>query len=285
MLDYKLISYGNCLTVGNYVLHSQFKQIVNFINAVNQIVSVATNVKFLHANSIIVQEIELKNIEKIEINNYELIIKNYKLHLDKKLEFNSKLDFEIKNSKNLFNDFENKYLHLFKEKSLVFLLNQSDQSIINPSDLVGRSDGYKISAFETAMQNHLKSAYSEIISGNIIQGISKFKGVGYGLTPSGDDFIAGFLYGLNILEIEKSADYSDLISEILKTSLGNNIISNNLLILASKGLFFSRLKNLIECILMNQEDKIENTLEELFEVGETSGSDILVGILTALKIS
>jgi len=278
MSDFQLISFGDFLPSGKYFVHSKFSKIVNFINSENQIISVATDEKFLHANSIIIKNIDLQNIEQIETNKYELIINNYNLHLDKNLELNSELDFQPKNTAPYFSDFEKKYLHLFKEKSLVFLLNE-------PIIASATKQSDNLNSFEKAMQNHLKSAYSEILSGNILQGISKFKGVGIGLTPSGDDFIAGFLYGLNIIEISKLLNFNSLKSEILKTSTGNNIISNNLLILASDGLFFSRLKILIECILMYHEDNIENTLEKLFEVGETSGSDILVGILTAVKIS
>lgn len=276
-----LISFGDFLPSGQYSAHSKFYKIVNFVNSENQIVSLANDEKFLHANSIIIKNIELQNIDKLQIINYQLLITtcklpitNYKFNLGKNLEFNSKLYFSIQNIETSFSEFEKKYLHLFKEKSLAFLLN--------PLNLLS-NNSQKLS-FETVMRNTFKYAYFDIITGKILSGISKFKGVGIGLTPSGDDFIAGFLYGINIIEISKSLNLNSLKSQILKTSLGNNIISNNLLILASEGLFFARLKNLIECILTNKEDEIENALEKLFEIGETSGSDILTGIISAVKI-
>jgi len=78
----------------------------------------------------------------------------------------------------------------------------------------------------------------------LIEGIRLIKGVGIGLTPSGDDFISGLLTALKVLEIINKENNSYLRKIIYDNAKGDNLISNNFLFYASEGLFFEKNKKL-----------------------------------------
>jgi len=71
-------------------------------------------------------------------------------------------------------------------KSLVFLLDESRLMNFRPG-------------FERAFTDQIRRGLLRIVDGHILDGVRTLKGCGLGLTPSGDDFIAGLLIGLNLL--------------------------------------------------------------------------------------
>lgn len=265
------ISYiGDKLPKGFFHLHSKFEKISNYINQYGEILSLACDIKYLHTNTIIFCNNDYKKINDFEMENDFLFIDNKKYQLNKAKKYNSFIDFKLSDIEDKLKNFEILFLKSFNKKSLAFLFDEKLNSNFTTS-------------FEKAFVKHIKSGYSEILSGNILEGISKFRGAGIGLTPSGDDFIAGFLYGLNILELTENQNFSFIKNEILEISKSRNLISNNLLSFSFEGRFFARLKNLIKSINFEENDDINKNLKALFEVGESSGSDILSGILAVFK--
>ncbi|MBO0437428.1 DUF2877 domain-containing protein [Vagococcus fluvialis] len=116
-------------------------------------------------------------------------------------------------------------------------------------------------------------------------GITKLIGLGYGLTPSGDDFLTGFCLVLNSSEtIDKEviAIFNEALEDEMKQT---NLISQNQLKLAIKR---QALKPIIQLInQLNEEPnspQIEETLLEIMSIGSSSGSDILFGILEGIKV-
>ena len=68
------------------------------------------------------------------------------------------------------------------------------------------------------------------------------RGTGYGLTPSGDDFIAGFLLGTFFNEYRYRKDFSGLREKIFQAATGNNVLTNSFLLNAKSGNYFFPLK-------------------------------------------
>ncbi|MFH1039131.1 MAG: DUF2877 domain-containing protein [PVC group bacterium] len=117
----------------------------------------------------------------------------------------------------------------------------------------------------------------------IIEGIRQLKGVGFGLTPSGDDFIAGLLAGLNLLDRLDGADRSALRKEIVATARSGNLLSNSFMALAADGFLFEGFKELVVALLQGGADHIRRQTEKLVTLGESSGSDMGVGFLLTMK--
>ena len=109
------------------------------------------------------------------------------------------------------------------------------------------------------------------------------RGLGPGLTPSGDDLISGLLIALNMLQALQLGDYLQEIELIHQTAEGNNPFTNAFLQCAAKGQVNEKFKWSIESLLQGGEYEINRNLNLVLNMGETSGADQAVGFLTGLK--
>ena len=103
-------------------------------------------------------------------------------------------------------------------------------------------------------------------------------GYGAGLTPSGDDFICGYLLASYYLaSSEKTA-----VSQILKAARSNTTtLSASLIACAAEGLADERLINTLRYLAENTTDAKE-IKEELLTYGSSSGIDSFAGMFTAI---
>ena len=107
-------------------------------------------------------------------------------------------------------------------------------------------------------------------------------GLGFGLTPSGDDFIGGVMIGLNICKRNATAQCIwDHVSENISES--TTPIAAAHLHAASKGLGPADIHELATAILMAKLDGIDETTESLDTIGQTSGWDIFAGVFVVIE--
>jgi hypothetical protein len=139
------------------------------------------------------------------------------------------------------------------------------------------------SAFETAFFTHVMIGVETMLQGDILGGLCSLKGVGFGLTPSGDDFIAGFLFGLYLLQQSYRSDLAALRTIIYDSARSGNLLSNTFLSLASQGRFSGRLKNFVGALLMYDSSHMIPALQQVLSIGSTSGADLLCGLFFALR--
>lgn len=117
----------------------------------------------------------------------------------------------------------------------------------------------------------------------------KLIGFGIGLTPSMDDFISGLMISLIYLTkyygVEISEAY-DLNSAIIRQGLeGTTRVSAEMLTFSSVGKSSQLVKSLILALLCETEDcGILQKVKEVVDVGETSGTDTILGIYVGFKI-
>jgi len=139
-------------------------------------------------------------------------------------------------------------------KSLAFLIDET------------RERNFR-AGFERGFVQHVKQCVHQIFHGDRLAGIRQLKGTGLGLTPSGDDFIAGHLIGLNLR--------GEPTDEVFEAARSENIFSNTFLDLARQGRISGRMKNLILALMTGR--GIRECTEQLFAVGGTSGADLVTG--------
>ena len=77
-------------------------------------------------------------------------------------------------------------------------------------------------------------------------------------------------------------DTTKIRQSIYEAAAGKNDISRTMLYHAYKGAYFKQFKDL-QNDFINENNEILNSLKNLIAVGETSGSDMLVGFLLSLK--
>ncbi len=134
-------------------------------------------------------------------------------------------------------------------------------------------------AMESALVDRMRRGVHEIFQGDLLEGIKLLKGCGRGLTPSGDDFIAGLLIGMDLLQKLYPVDFRKTMDTVYQAALGENLLSNRLLALARRGLLFEKLKKLVEALVHGEAEEVQTASREVFAVGASSGADLSTGFL------
>jgi hypothetical protein len=118
--------------------------------------------------------------------------------------------------------------------------------------------------------------------------IHELIGLGSGLTPAGDDLLAGYLAGLwctTLGKSEREEFISGLGRKIVRLSRRTNDISRAYLYHAARGQVSSRLAALAEAISQGESDKrLLDIAENAMHVGHTSGMDAVTGLLLGLAV-
>jgi len=270
----EIVSIGDRIFSGKFFLHSKFKRVTNFTNG-ESIISIVTEEIGRGPVTIVVEGMDVANINDLYIGKNFISINYKKYPLDKRKLFNSQIKFRKINSNKLEKNlkyFEKSLLDLSPPKSLTFLIDR------------GREKNFKTS-FEKNLLKRTKEGVYNIFNNKLISGIKKVKGIGFGLTPSGDDFIAGFLIALYVIDNIYNYDvkFKELRETIYRISKSENLLSNSFLSLSKDGFLFDRIKKLIISILNESEQKIFNRTKNLLSIGDTSGSDLGVGFLLTIK--
>ncbi|MCD6168312.1 MAG: DUF2877 domain-containing protein [Caldisericia bacterium] len=268
----ELLSIGDRLHIGNYKLHSRFKRVVNFVKD-GYLASVVTEEVGGGPVNIVIRGFPINCVKTLSVGDGFIIVNESRFEINKNLVYSSKIDFSLEFSmdrykKNL-NTLRDLLIFHSPERSLSFLLDK-------------RREGYFKSEFERTFVRRIKKGADELFSGRVESGINLLKGVGYGLTPSGDDFISGVLSGLYILENLFNYDLTTVRAKIYKLSKTHNLISSSFLYFSSRGEFFERAKNLIISIIYKSPRDVEEYFFKLMGVGDTSGSDIGTGLFMTL---
>lgn len=111
----------------------------------------------------------------------------------------------------------------------------------------------------------------------------KIVGVGLGSTPSGDDYLCGFLYCCN--QINDLRDLKKYIIDIIEKNIYKTTDISKLMyqIYLNNGhneVFYSLLKAMSDSSLFS----VEMNYKKIKKIGHSSGIDFLIGIMNALKI-
>lgn len=262
---------GDGLPHGHFELHSRFKRVVNFVNESKEIVFLTTAPDVLSSNGIYIKNIILSDVDYVDIEDDSICLNQQEFSRNQFSNFDSSFnydgviheDFESALSKLIF---ENS--HLLPEKSLFFLIFPEREKLFD-------------SGFDLHLMKNAKEAADCILENNIIEGVKRINGTGFGLTPSGSDFVAGLLLGLHYLGEIYKIDLENLKSRILDVSLGQNLLVNTFLINARRGAHFFSLKKTLYLLVRNLDSF--DAFARLISYGSTSGADLLSGYFFTIK--
>jgi hypothetical protein len=144
-----------------------------------------------------------------------------------------------------------------------------------------RRNSFFITPFEKNLRDHLRNSYLKFIDGSIEE-INNLKGVGFGLTPQGDDLISGTLVAIYLYGLVQQVDTAAIRSKIYELAAGRNEVSNTFLLYASQGRVYEKFKGLLEA-LVNKKDEVYSYAVRFLEIGETSGADVATAFIIAVK--
>lgn len=262
---------GDQLPLGNFTYHSGFESITNLMNDAGEMIFITSDETKSGPSTIVItprnlQEIRLAVIEKGTIRIGD---KTFKTALVNR--FDSSLTIDKKQA-----SLVEKRLHkivtdasLFNEKSLGFLFHPDMERHFSGS-------------FDRHYVQQVKKAFDLMIHQKIVQGVQMIKGTGYGLTPSGDDFIAGLLYGIHFNEQKFDKNLQGLKWLIFNAAQSNNSLVNTFLKHAVQSRYFYTLKKILFLLSGENEPAIPELSETIFSHGHTSGADLFSGYITSV---
>lgn len=260
------IILGDCLPQGFFKIHSSFKNVCNFVNANNELVFITNLKKNISANSIYVENENIGQFKSIQISENEVFLNDINIFPHAEI-YNSKLDYseiDIQLLESTLKKILLEHNELFAHESMLFVLDRERFKFFT-------------SGFDYHFMKNSLKACELIKSGEIVDGVKMLKGTGRGLTPSGDDFIAGLLYGLHFNEFKHQKTLSNFRESIYLNSIGNNILSNAFLLNSKNGNCFYLFKNFV--YLASKTKLVSDNLKEIFNMGATSGADLLSGYI------
>jgi hypothetical protein len=108
-------------------------------------------------------------------------------------------------------------------------------------------------------------------------------GLGVGLTPSGDDYLVGFLAGL---EASRQPGHPALAAAIAANAPSRTTeIGASMLIHAARGEYAERLHDVLLAIASPSGEELDRAIVRALAYGATSGADTLVGLLAAMDVA
>ncbi len=264
---------GDGLPSGAFISHSRFETVVNFVNDLNQIAYITSNEILLASNAIFLPEVRLHDASSLTISPQTITLDNVIFNRDRMDIYDSSFhfeDFDLAAFESRLLQIPSQYSTLFPEKSLIFLVHAENEKFFP-------------SGFDHQFMLNAKKGRELILSGEIIKGIETIRGTGYGLTPSGDDFIAGVLLGIHYNESKFKLDLSTLRDKIYLASIGRNLLTNSFLLNAKQRKYFSPLKKILLLLSGEINSPFRDALKQLLSIGATSGADLFSGYIFAIK--
>ncbi len=262
----EILSVGDDVKSGIYILHSTFEKVKNFVSS-DRLISVVSSQVGAGPNLIISDYFLTRSFKQITVKDNKLFFGEFEYDFDNGIKYSSNLHIQ-KIDYDFFryvSEIPQRYSDLLDFDSLFFLLKE------------------KYFPKTVFQKNFFQYAYDntrDLSIENISNVVAKMKGLGIGLTPSGDDFNAGIIYALHIIKIFIKKDLSDIIETCYQNSLGKNKISNTFLYYSYKNMYFSDFKNFLNNL---GKYECEYYLQKLLSHGHTSGSDLLAGFILTIK--
>jgi len=260
----KILEIGDYLIPGQYKLHSEFNRVVNYQSmADDNMFSLVTSEVGGGPYNIMVESLD-HYPEKMYLTEQFLIENSYKLSKSSL----SGLDLQILPGK----------LKCFKK---LLLENKAGSYLIDS----GNQDLEPLS-FEDHLKKRLIEGKKVIFEESLLAGITILKGLGVGLTPSGDDFLIGIMIGIHLkMRSTRQTDPSrdKILKLILENSLGENALSNWFLKTAFRGLVSSKMKTFILALSQGSISDIREAFNIQARIGHSSGLDQLAGLYEVIK--
>jgi hypothetical protein len=144
-----------------------------------------------------------------------------------------------------------------------------------------RRAGFFRTPVETNVRDYLRNSYARFIDGSLEE-VNTLKGVGFGLTPQGDDLTCGTLIAIYVYGLMKRLPTEGLRHEIYNRARTSNEISNTFLLYASLGRVYEKFKDLLDA-LAHDRTRIHDAASRFLGIGETSGADVSTGFIVSMK--
>ncbi|MGD0651686.1 MAG: DUF2877 domain-containing protein [Verrucomicrobiia bacterium] len=271
-----LVSIGDQVAGGTYRFHSRFNRAVNFTRA-SQLVSVVTEDIGPGPLNIVLCGLPAGSTRRraapLRVGAHTVVFEDERFAFADDHRYHSTIALGhwtpllLRHNLSLFRELLRTTAH---PKSLAFLLDNRRAAVFR-------------SRFERAFARQAHRGAQQVFGGRLFDGVATLRGCGFGLTPSGDDFIAGLLIGLRLLQQTRGHDYQQTANSVFRAAKPGNLFSRTFLDLARRGFLFGRMKDLIVALVHGDADAVRGATGRLLAVGESSGADLATGFVLTVS--
>jgi hypothetical protein len=169
--------------------------------------------------------------------------------------------------------------------ALEYLLNNNDSSpLLAALFAMEAYDELPDNNWKDKLDN-IRNSFMEMDWNWLKSQLIAFLGIGSGLTPSGDDFVLGFLLALNRFPSHFEVEWLERINHdvVEAAEAKTNTISASLIRCAAEGQADQRLVQAIDDIVLT-EKPIEESAAPLLSWGSSSGCDAFVGMYLGVEL-
>jgi hypothetical protein len=131
--------------------------------------------------------------------------------------------------------------------------------------------------FEAALARRFHAGVRLLLAGKLETGARAVAGLGFGLTPGGDDFLAGFLLGMYSTGVPDSRRRC-----VYNSARSGNAFSESLLGCAADGCCIEPAQSLIHALFAGTEADVARHTARLSAIGASSGADLAAGLYSFL---
>jgi hypothetical protein len=277
----QVLSIGDRIVEGRYRIHSRFERAVNFVDD-GIVVSLVTRAAGAGPINIVVDELRTAGVRALTVGTRlapggngprpVVWLDDRALDCSGAVVYESGLDL-IEGRRGIF-----ARLAILREtlardappRSLAFLLDESRREELRPG-------------FEQAFAEHASNCVYDILYGDPYRGVTRLRGAGFGLTPSGDDFIRGVLIGMALAEAVYGMTLTVTRQYVCEWARTGGVLTDALLFMAEAGRVDEKAKSLIVPLMGGRLRDVWEAAREICSVGETSGADFATGLLLTLE--
>ncbi len=270
---HSVVSHGDCLEPGTYLLHSTFRKAVNYYRA-DRLLSFVTPDVGGGPATIVLDDLALVRGDRFGITKDAAVGGGALFRLSESTRYVSSLSPPASPPAGL--------------EARIALLDSHVRRASHPASLAFLLDGSRkqlaASPFEKALRARVEDGWRLFRDGRPEEGIHRLRGAGLGLTPSGDDFIAGLSGGLHLHCVLRQAEAGPLLNAIFRLASRENLIAWNFIRFSTQGRFPEKVKCLLQVLIEGPEEEVPSRADQVLAMGETSGADFCTGLLCALKM-
>ena len=269
-----LRSLGDHVPPGHYSLHSRFEHCLNFVNG-DSLVALVDETVGNGPFNIVTSASVWGSADSLRVTDRWIAMDGVEIPTVHVARYSSALTLPAPPAHTTLR----RHLNLLEQvviadsppRSLAFLLGGAP--VARPHD-----------AFERAFRDRCRRGLDLLSLGDLAGAADTFRGTGYGLTPSGDDFLCGLLVASHLAQAVDGNDRSTMREIIHRVARGGNLLSNSFLRAAYQGWLHEPVKRLILALTGADDSALVQATRQALARGETSGSDMAVGLAVGTNL-
>ena len=264
----KILGYGDRIPRGSFALHSAFDNALNFRGSKGFMVSLVSRKTGNGPLNVVLKHLP-RGARRLKVTKLALYIDENRLEVAPEKNYDSSVPrlpldpAPLKENLYTLRDFLG---HNAPAKSMCFLFSFSAENSFK-------------TVFERTMLESMKKGAALIEAGDYARGARSLRGLGFGLTPSGDDFLCGFLTGLNFVEANLPADLAVIKDTVYENAVTRNLISGSFTYCAYNGRVNEKTGKLLAALAGFDDKRLILAVKASLRNGHTSGADFCAGLI------